>query len=228
MITAESSRQRYAYLALCGVACGVAFLTKGFIAWAIPAVVAAPYLVARRDWRTLLVSPWLPFGVAILVSLPWAVLVHLREPDFWRYFVVVEHLQRFAGDNAQHPQPPWFFLAYLPATGWPWVWLLPAAAIGIRGDDRNKDFLFYAALWAVMPLLLLGFEGQAAHLRVAVLRAVVDPARGGSRALLRVGPHARVPHRSGARCGAARALAGLLARRRRAYLARRHTGRTSM
>ena len=152
-VTAQTRGERYAYLTLCGVACGAAFLTKGFIAWAIPAVVAAPYLIARRDWRTLLASPWLPFGVAILVSLPWGVLVHLREPDFWRYFVIVEHLQRFAGDNAQHPQPPWFFLAYLPAIGWPWIWLLPAAAIGIRGDGRHKDFLFYAALWALMPLL---------------------------------------------------------------------------
>jgi 4-amino-4-deoxy-L-arabinose transferase len=152
-ITAESRGRRYGYLALCGVACGAAFLTKGFIAWAIPAVVAAPYLVVRRDWRTLATSPWVPFGVAILVSLPWAVLVHLREPDFWRYFVVVEHLQRFAGDNAQHTQPPWFFLAYLPAIGWPWVWLLPAAAIGLRGDGRHKDFLFYTALWALMPFL---------------------------------------------------------------------------
>jgi 4-amino-4-deoxy-L-arabinose transferase len=152
-INATERRRRYAYLALCGVACGAAFLTKGFIAWAIPAVVAAPYLVARRDWRTLLTSPWVPLGVALLVSLPWAVLVHLREPDFWRYFVVVEHLQRFAGDNAQHTRPPWFFLAYLPATGWPWIWLLPAAAIGARGDGRNKDFLFYAVLWALMPFL---------------------------------------------------------------------------
>jgi len=152
-ITTDTRRSRYGYLALCGVACGAAFLTKGFIAWAIPAVVAAPYLVVRRDWRTLLTSPWLPFGVAILVSLPWAVLVYLREPDFWRYFVVVEHLQRFAGDNAQHTQPPWLFLAYLPAIGWPWVWLLPAAAIGIRGDDRHRDFMFYTALWALMPFL---------------------------------------------------------------------------
>jgi len=152
-ISADTRGHRYTYLALCGVACGAAFLTKGFIAWAIPAVVAAPYLVVRRDWRTLLTSPWLPFGVAILVSLPWAVLIHLREPDFWRYFVVVEHLQRFAGDNAQHTQPPWFFLAYLPAIGWPWIWLLPAAAIGIRGDGRHKDFLFYTALWALMPFL---------------------------------------------------------------------------
>jgi 4-amino-4-deoxy-L-arabinose transferase len=152
-ITADTRGRRLAYLALCGVACGAAFLTKGFIAWAIPAVVAAPYLLVRREWRTLLTSPWLPFGVAILVSLPWAVLIHLREPDFWRYFVVVEHLQRFAGDNAQHAQPPWFFLAYLPAIGWPWAWLLPAAAIGLRGGDRHKDFLFYTALWALMPFL---------------------------------------------------------------------------
>ena len=152
-VTAETRRGRYGYFALCGVACGAAFLTKGFIAWAIPAVVAAPYLIARRDWRALLASPWLPFGVAILVSLPWAVLMHLGEPDFWRYFVVVEHLQRFAGDNPQHPQPPWFFLAYLPATGWPWIWLLPAAAIGIRRDRGQQDFMLYAALWAVMPLL---------------------------------------------------------------------------
>jgi 4-amino-4-deoxy-L-arabinose transferase len=152
-VAAEGRGERYVYLALCGIACGAAFLTKGFIAWAIPAVVAAPYLIARRDWRTLLTSPWVPLGIAILVSLPWGVLVYLREPDFWRYFVIVEHLQRFAGDNAQHPQPPWFFLAYLPAIGWPWIWLLPAAAIGIRDDNRHKNFLFYSALWAVMPLL---------------------------------------------------------------------------
>ena len=62
-------------------------------------------------------------------------------------------MQRFAGADAQHPQPPWFFLAYLPAIGWPWIWLLPAAALGIRGDGRHKDFLFYAALWALMPFL---------------------------------------------------------------------------
>jgi len=145
--------RRVAYLALCGVACGAAFLTKGFIAWAIPTVVVAPYLVARRDWRTLLTSPWVALVVAILVSLPWAVLVHRREPDFWRYFVVVEHLQRFAGDSAQHTRPPWFYVAFLPLVGFPWIWLLPASLFGVRGDGRQKQFLWYVALWALMPLL---------------------------------------------------------------------------
>jgi len=145
--------RRLAYLSLCGIACGAAFLTKGFIAWAIPTVVVAPYLVARRDWRTLLTTPWVPLGVAILVSLPWAVLMHRHEPDFWRYFVVVEHLQRFAGDNAQHTRPPWFYVAFLPLLGFPWIWLLPAGLLGVRGDGRDKQFLWYVALWALMPLL---------------------------------------------------------------------------
>jgi len=145
--------RRLAYLALCGVACGGAFLTKGFIAWAIPSVVVAPYLIARREWRTLATSPWVPLAVAILVSLPWALLIHFREPDFWRYFVVVEHLQRFAGDNAQHTRPPWFYVAFLPLTGFPWIWLLPAGLLGIRSDGRDKQFLWYVALWALMPLL---------------------------------------------------------------------------
>jgi len=144
---------RLAYLALCGVACGAAFLTKGFIAWAVPVIVVAPYLVSRRDWRTLFTSPWVPLIVAVLVTLPWAVLVHLREPDFWRYFVVVEHLQRFAGDNAQHTRPPWFYVAFLPLTGFPWIWLLPAGVLGVRADGRQKELLWYLALWALMPLL---------------------------------------------------------------------------
>lgn len=145
--------QRTKWLALCGVACGAAFLTKGFIAWAIPTVVVAPYLIARRDWRTLSTSPWVPLVVAVLVSLPWAVLVHRHEPDFWRYFVVVEHLQRFAGDTAQHTRPPWFYVAFLPLVGFPWIWLLPAGLLGIRADGRQKSFLWYVALWALMPLL---------------------------------------------------------------------------
>jgi len=152
-INEHERTRRFAYLALCGVACGGAFLTKGFIAWALPTVVVAPYLVARRDWRTLATSPWVPLVVAIVVSLPWAVLVHLREPDFWRYFIVVEHLQRFAGDNAQHTRQPWFYVAFLPLTGFPWIWLLPAGLLGARGDGRRKEFLWYVALWALVPLL---------------------------------------------------------------------------
>ncbi|HZF30489.1 MAG TPA: phospholipid carrier-dependent glycosyltransferase [Gammaproteobacteria bacterium] len=151
--TAEPpGRRRLLFLALCGCACGAAFLVKGFIAWAIPVIVAAPHLALRRQWRTLATFPWLPIAVAVAVTLPWAVLIHLREPDFWHYFFWVEHVQRFAGENAQHPRPAWFYLACLPLIGWPWALFLPAAAAGLRGEPPD-DFRQYLILWVVMPFV---------------------------------------------------------------------------
>lgn len=162
-------RRRTAYLVLCGCACGAAFLVKGFLAWAIPAIVAAPHLAWRRQWRALATLPWLPIAVAAAVALPWAVLIHLREPDFWRYFFWVEHVQRFAGDEAQHAQPPWFFLEFLPLIGWPWVLALPAAAIGLRGAPRD-DFRRYLLLWALLPFLF--FSASRGKLLTYVLPCV--------------------------------------------------------
>jgi 4-amino-4-deoxy-L-arabinose transferase len=164
--------RRFAYLALCGAACGAALLVKGFVAWAIPVVVVAPYLAARREWRTFLTSPWLVIAVSVAVALPWAVSVHLREPDFWHYFFWVQHVQRFAGEGAQHARPPWFYVAYLPLIGWPWLLFVPAAVIGLRTgsraafrgsataaaearpDRRDRAFSWYLTAWAVMPAIL--------------------------------------------------------------------------
>src|SRR5262249_12900260 len=150
-------RRRVVYLVLCGGACGAAFLVKGFLAWAIPAMVAVPHLAARRQWRALFTLPWIPIATAVAVALPWSVLIHFREPDFWRYFFWVEHVQRFVGDEAQHAQPPWFFLEFLPLIGWPWILALPAAAIGLRGAPRD-DFRRYLLLWTVLPFVFFSFS----------------------------------------------------------------------
>ncbi len=145
---------RRIWLIACGVACGAAFLVKGFLALAIPVIVAAPYLVAHKRWRELVVSPWWPIAAAAVVALPWSVLVQLREPDFWQYFFWVEHVQRFTADDAQHAAPFWYYAAYLPLTGWPWILLLPAAVIGLRrGGGAYRDFVGYLVIWVALPLL---------------------------------------------------------------------------
>jgi len=150
-------RRRVLYLVLCGCACGGAFLVKGFLAWVIPALVAVPHLAARRQWRAMITLPWIPFVVAVAVALPWAVLIHLREPDFWRYFFWVQNVQRFAGDQAQHPRPVWFYLESLPVIAWPWILWVPAAALGLRGEGRS-DFRRFLVLWVAMPFLFLSIS----------------------------------------------------------------------
>lgn len=145
--------ERRNWLVACGLACGAAFLVKGFLALALPVIVAAPYLATSKRWRDLLTTPWWPIAVAAVVALPWSVLVHLREPDFWRYFFWVEHIQRFAANDAQHAEPAWYYAAYMPLLGWPWILLLPAAVIGLRRGSRDRDFIGYLVSWAVLPFL---------------------------------------------------------------------------
>lgn len=66
----KSSRQEKLWLTIAGVGCGLAFLTKGFLALAIPILVAVPYLLWQKRWRDLLRMAWLPLLVAFLVALP--------------------------------------------------------------------------------------------------------------------------------------------------------------
>jgi 4-amino-4-deoxy-L-arabinose transferase len=143
--------RRLMWLVLCGAACGGAFLSKGFLAYAVPVLVIAPYLASERAWRKLLVSGWLPLAVSIAVALPWGVLIALREPDFWHYFFFVEHLQRLAADNAQHSRPSWYFIALLPLLAFPWIYLLPAVLGKLRTESPR--LLTLLLVWIAMPLL---------------------------------------------------------------------------
>jgi 4-amino-4-deoxy-L-arabinose transferase len=138
---------------VCGIACGGAFLSKGFLAYAVPVLVIAPYLASEQAWRKLALSGWMPLAISVLVALPWGVLIHLREPDFWHYFFFVEHVQRLAADNAQHTRPSWYFLVLLPLLAFPWIYLLPAGLKGLSGYRESRGFMKLLVLWIVMPLL---------------------------------------------------------------------------
>jgi 4-amino-4-deoxy-L-arabinose transferase len=150
---ARPARRRRLLIAA-GAAVAAAFLTKGFLALAIPVVVLAPYLAARRRWRDILILPWLPLAVALVLVLPWSVLIQIREPDFWHQFFWVEHVQRFAGADAQHAEPPWYYFVNVLWAGLPWIWLLPAAVVGLRRSAQDRSFTLLLICWAAMPFIL--------------------------------------------------------------------------
>lgn len=139
-----------------GAACGAAFLTKGFVALAVPTVVVAPFLLWQRRWRELLAYGPLSILTAALVALPWSLAVHAREPDYWNFFFWNEHVRRFAAEDAQHAQPFWFYVPVVLALALPWTPLLPGAlragwSRATRGQQPFARFLVCASL---MPLLL--------------------------------------------------------------------------
>jgi 4-amino-4-deoxy-L-arabinose transferase len=167
--TEEASRKKYAFLALSGMFCGLAFLTKGFLAFIFPALVILPLAIWERRWKELPAFCWMPLTTAFLVALPWSVAIYFREPDFWHYFFFTEHIERFiAADGGQHPEPFWFYVPILAGGALPWTPVFPLVIAGWRKSGlgtRNSDFetsnerratsheLRFLLCWLIFPFL---------------------------------------------------------------------------
>ncbi|KAF1028683.1 MAG: Undecaprenyl phosphate-alpha-4-amino-4-deoxy-L-arabinose arabinosyl transferase [Pseudomonas sp.] len=137
--------------ALLGFACGMGFMTKGFLAWLLPVLIALPFALLQKHFAQLLRFGLVAVAVAILVSLPWALMVNAQEPDYWNFFFWHEHIQRFAGEDAQHAEPWWYYLPLMIAFSLPWVALLPSTIKQAWLEKRGAKTTFLL-LWLLMPL----------------------------------------------------------------------------
>ncbi len=145
------------WLVVAGAAAGLAFLTKGFLAVALPFLAFVPFLIWQRRILDILRMGWLPVFIAILVALPWSVAIGLKEPDFWHFFFWNEHIRRFMGAAAQHKEPLWYFLMVAPAMFLPWTFLVPAAFKGLRQSSdlgrRQRHLIRFCICWLVLPFV---------------------------------------------------------------------------
>jgi 4-amino-4-deoxy-L-arabinose transferase len=157
-IDSRTPRARLGSWALLGLACGMGLMTKGFLALLLPVLIALPYMIWQKRFGELLRYGPVAVVVAALVSVPWALAVHVREPDFWRFFFWHEHIRRFAaGDAAQHARPWWFYLPLLFASTMPWAVLLPSTLIRTWREKLEPKTAFLA-LWFLLPLVFFSLS----------------------------------------------------------------------
>ncbi len=167
----SDAKKRLLYLLLLGIFCGAAFLAKGFLAFVLLAAVIGPYVIWQGRWLELFTRGWVALLAAIVVVMPWAILIHLQEPEYWQYFFWEEHVKRFASKEAQHGEPFWFYLAYLPLLILPWIAQLPLAlknifnssdsggngrvdnGTGDKGRGKTDSLIKYSILWLLMPFI---------------------------------------------------------------------------
>ncbi len=115
-------------------AMGVATITKGPVGFVLPLLSILAYQTVRGRLRDLKRLRWgLGLGVFLAIALPWFIAVSLRNPDFPRYALWQESLQRFATAQARRPGSFGYYVPVYLAGFFPWSFFLLFA-----GWDRIK------------------------------------------------------------------------------------------
>lgn len=157
--------QRWMMVAWAAAAC--AMLSKGLVAVTIPGLALCLYSILGRDyrvWRRL--NIYKGFVIFAVITLPWFVLVQVRNPEFFQFFFIREHFQRFTQASHGRPGAWWYYIPILIVGFMPWTPLLIMRArqmtitrgpAGPAGATRF-NITWFCLAWAVSTLVFFSIS----------------------------------------------------------------------
>jgi hypothetical protein len=145
----ESGRPHRRTLAGAYAVVALAILSKGLIGLVLPGLVMVVWLALAGRWRTVAALLWWPGpALAALLCVPWMALMQQRHAGFLHYFIVVQHVQRFAQSGFNSVEPWWFFVPVLAVFVLPWsAWLGVAARRAHAGAHAPTRLAALAWTW---------------------------------------------------------------------------------
>jgi 4-amino-4-deoxy-L-arabinose transferase-like glycosyltransferase len=189
-----------AYLAM-----GLGVMTKGPVGVVLPVLSIVLFLAWNRELRGALgrfhVIPGL--ALTILIAAPWFVAMTIREPGFFDFYFIGEHVRRVFETDYSHSEAFYFYLPVLAIGLLPWSMLVPfltwrslpknparrfcliAAAVTLIAFSCASAKLIPYILPAIPPLAVLIADGLAS---CAWPRTDSDPPAPDSRILIEAGP----------------------------------------
>ena len=149
------------------VSIGLAVMAKGVIGIVLPGMIIAVFLALSGDLFALKrLGLWWGVPMAMAIALPWHLAVALLHEEFWRFYVIDNHVLRFLGQRAfVEDDVPLSLAAFLLATATlcgPWSIFLPAAlreTVGrLREPTPERQALLFFVLWGGIILLFFALS----------------------------------------------------------------------
>lgn len=134
----------------------LATLTKGLIGIVIPGLVIGTWMLLLGEWG-IFKTMYLPSGLALflLIVAPWHILVYQANPEFFNFYFIHEHFQRYLYRDGPFHQP-WAFIPVLLIGLVPWtVFFVQAMKYNLSLSWRryeHKETIFLI-LWACLVFL---------------------------------------------------------------------------
>ena len=156
----ESKSRRFLALFYCFLALGM--LAKGPVAPLLAAVIIVIFAAATSDYRLLGRTLWVP-GILLFcaVVLPWHIAVQIKNPEFFRVFILQHNLARFGTNLYHHPEPFWYYLPVTLLGLIPWaVFVVASLAETVRVwwtkrrqiIDSERALDVFLVIWLTVPV----------------------------------------------------------------------------
>jgi hypothetical protein len=153
----------------CGLAMGLALLTKSSPAFVVVGVLGLALWVAPVSWSVCIAASVLALAVGLLVELPWQLYTEHAFPAEAAYFGQ-RNVRYFTEVVAGQQGPPWFYLSEMAKT---FGWLSPVAVALFLWDGRGRRELWPLFGWLLVPYGVFSFAQTKMTAYVMIAAPVV-------------------------------------------------------
>ena len=157
--------ERRIQLALASASFACAVLTKGLIGLILPLAIIGIWVISLNKWKDL--RPlYLPTNLIIFcaIALPWHILVSLKNPEFFDFYFIREHFERYFTVIHRRMQPWWFFIPITVVGFLPWIFFLPRALknfIPFKFKDwKVYDLEAFLLIWVGFIFVFFSFSSS--------------------------------------------------------------------
>ena len=160
------------WMLLAWAAAAFAVLSKGLVGVVIPGLAVAAYVAVERDLSALRRLHWIA-GLALFsaIAVPWFILVQQRNPEFFHFFFIREHFERYLLPDHHRPGPWWYFAPVVLVGLLPWTPAVPAAiARAWRLPAEGFKVDRFLVIWAAVVVVF--FSASRSKLPGYILPAV--------------------------------------------------------
>ena len=164
--------RRNVYLYGMYIVSALAVLTKGFMGIVIPGAVFFLHILFTNSWKELLRLN-IPTGIVLFLAIimPWHVLMHMANPEWFDFYIIREHFLRFFTKVHARYEPMWYFIPIMALGVMPFGAFVLQPLLRIRSywKSRKKDSAVDLYLWIWFVFIFVFFSVSSSKLPLYVL-----------------------------------------------------------
>jgi 4-amino-4-deoxy-L-arabinose transferase-like glycosyltransferase len=171
LLSSDQAQPWHRSMLLAWACVALGLLSKGLIGIVLPAGVMLLWILVQRRWSWLIKLLWWP-GIVLfaLIAVPWFVLMQLKFPEFFDYFFIHQHFERFTETGFNNMNPWWFYPGVIAVLCLPWSVLL-LGQVKLRTQSTTHAALRHLQ-WVWVVVIVGFFSIPASKLIGYVLPAI--------------------------------------------------------